>query len=196
MDTRVEQDDNTRILHGPVVINDIEIHICRCPPIAMRELTHVFPAQISIDRTDILAIPTNQRSSIDLVKVGGEVELEKDRCLEHFMEFGRSICEILRNQGYFADFIDPCSGLPMLSKDTNKVYSEVDGMQTFLNYRTMDAGMCKVLLHPKWGSAVYPASVFTDAPLHTALDALSRIRAYNERRTTSESDQQKESTTT
>jgi hypothetical protein len=83
------------------------------------------------------------------------------------MEFGQAVCAELRARGYWADYIDPCSGLPMLTKDTIKVYSEVDSMQTLLHYATMDAGMCKVLLHPTWGSSVYPASAFTDAPLAT-----------------------------
>ena len=60
----------------------------------------------------------------------------------------------------------------MLTSDTTKVYSEVDGMQLLLHYRTMDAGMCKVLLHPKWGSAVYPASAFTDAPLESVKEVI------------------------
>lgn len=46
----------------------------------------------------------------------------------------------------------------------NKVYSEVDGMQLLLQYRVMNAGRCKVLLHPQWGSSVYPASLFCNAP--------------------------------
>ena len=77
-------------------------------------------------------------------------------------------------QGFWADYIDPCSGLPMLTKNTTKVYSEVDGMQTLLHYATMDAGMCKILLHPKWGSAVYPASAFTNAPEDLVASVLAK----------------------
>lgn len=65
----------------------------------------------------------------------------------------------------------------MMTPDCNKVYSEVDGMQTLLHYSTMNAGMCKVLLHPRWGSAVYPATAFTDAPLpqvEAAIEVASR----------------------
>ena len=48
----------------------------------------------------------------------------------------------------------------MLTTDCNKVYSEVDGMECLLNYRAHSAGFCKILTHPKWGSAVYPATIF------------------------------------
>ena len=62
------------------------------------------------------------------------------------------------------DFIDPCSGLPMLTLNCNKVYSEVDGMECCLGYKSYSAGFCKILTHPAWGSAVYPATIFVHAP--------------------------------
>ena len=39
------------------------------------------------------------------------------------------MCNRIRSVGYWADYVDPCSGLPMLTRDCNKVYSEVDGME-------------------------------------------------------------------
>lgn len=82
-----------------------------------------------------------------------------------FISFGKHICEQIRLQGYWADYIDPCSGLPMISLNCNKVYSEVDGMECLLNYKSYNAGFCKILTHPKWGSAVYPATIFAHAPV-------------------------------
>jgi hypothetical protein len=107
-----------------------------------------------------------------MVKVGDDVAQEKDRRLELYMEFARTLCEKLVAKGYWADYIDPCSGLPMLTKETTKCYSEVEGMQSMLRYKTMDAGMCKVLLHPMWGSFVYPATAFSDAPLDVITQAI------------------------
>ena len=83
---------------------------------------------------------------------------------QQFMEFGKHICQVIRSKGYWADYIDPCSGLPMISLNCNKVYSEVDGMECLLNYKAYNAGFCKILTHPKWGSAVYPATIFAHAP--------------------------------
>ena len=84
------------------------------------------------------------------------------------MTLGKQISERIRNEGYWADYIDPCSGLPMLSQNSTKVYSEVDGMECLLNYRTYNAGFCKILTHPKWGSAVYPATIFAYCPIDVA----------------------------
>lgn len=104
--------------------------------------------------------------------MGENVELEKDRLLNVFMVFARSLCDRILQAGYWADFIDPCSGLPMLTLNCNKVYSEVDGMECCLNYKSYNAGFCKVLTHPRWGTAVYPATIFTCAPRQFILQLL------------------------
>lgn len=121
---------------------------------------------------EILALPTNQHARHDLVAVGDEIEAEKDRLLNCFLEFGEELCKRIRQAGYWADFIDPCSGLPMITKSCNKVYSEVDGMECLLNYRAYNAGFCKILTHPRWGSSVYPATIFCHAPRNIIIKML------------------------
>ena len=56
--------------------------------------------------------------------------------------------------------------------DGNKVYGEVDGFELLCSYKTSDAGGCKVLLHPSWASAVYPASIFSTAPIDLVLEII------------------------
>lgn len=120
----------------------------------------------------LLAISTMQHARHDLVAVGDNIELEKDRLLETFMDFAKALCDMLIAQGHFADYIDPCSGLAMLTRDANKVFSEVDSAEQLLGYSVMNAGCCKVLLHPAWGSAVYPATIFTSAKAEDVVAAL------------------------
>jgi len=60
-----------------------------------------------------------------------------------FIIFGKFLCEQLRARGYWADY----------------------RMECLLNYKAYNAGFCKILTHPKWGSAVYPATIFTHAPV-------------------------------
>lgn len=38
-----------------------------------------------------------------------------------FMDFAKDFCQKIRREGYWADYIDPCSGLPMLTRGCNKV---------------------------------------------------------------------------
>jgi hypothetical protein len=63
----------------------------------------------------------------------------------------------------------------MLTLPSNKVYSEVDGVELLLRYRCVNAGMCKILLHPQWGGAVYPATLFTDAPFTIVEEILKNL---------------------
>ena len=150
---------------------DVSAHIC--PKIFIRELQFVFPAE---NLTDIVCIPTMQFARTDLVNVGDDIEVEKDRLLERFMATAKVLCDEFIAAGYWSDYIDPCSGLPMLNQTCNKVFSEVDGAEQLLGYSVMNAGCCKVLLHPQWGSAVYPASLFTKAPTDVVVEKLSMLR--------------------
>jgi len=146
----------------PHQARSFEVHILRCNKAVVRELEFVFP-HVDV-KAGVYAVPTLQRSRYDLVSYGGEIEVEKDRLLVEFLSFGAFVCDALVVAGHWADYIDPCSGLPMLAPSSGKTFNEVDSMQSLLQYRVMNAGCCKVLLHPDWGSAVYPASLFTNAP--------------------------------
>mmetsp|Transcript_26869 Transcript_26869/g.57145 ORF Transcript_26869/g.57145 Transcript_26869/m.57145 type:complete len:206 (+) Transcript_26869:147-764(+) len=174
--------------------DDLECSLHLLPKPLMREFGHVFndeylkfgdsagDAVMSDDVNDsstlrLLAIPTNQRAREDLVAVGDHIEQEKDRLLNVFIAFGKHFCEQLRAKGFWADYIDPCSGLPMISLNCNKVYSEVDGMECLLNYKAYNAGFCKILTHPKWGSAVYPATIFAHAPAEVVRSMIESLPA-------------------
>eukprot|EP00542_Grammatophora_oceanica_P021007 CAMPEP_0194029554 /NCGR_PEP_ID=MMETSP0009_2-20130614/3246_1 /TAXON_ID=210454 /ORGANISM="Grammatophora oceanica, Strain CCMP 410" /LENGTH=190 /DNA_ID=CAMNT_0038669251 /DNA_START=66 /DNA_END=638 /DNA_ORIENTATION=- len=159
----------------------LEVSVHTLPRQLLREFRHVFSDEYLADTSssregwEILAIPTNQHAKEDLVAIGDHVEAEKDRLLNVFMGFGKDFCQKLREKGYWADYIDPCSGLPMLSTNCNKVYSEVDGMECLLNYKSYNAGFCKILTHPRWGSSVYPATMFAFAPSAAVVEL---VKAY------------------
>jgi hypothetical protein len=139
----------------------MEVSMHQCRDAFLREMEMVLPGK---PLENLLCVPTMQHAREDLVKVGDNIEVEKDRLLENFMAFAKEFCALIESKGHFADYIDPCSGLAMITREANKVYSEVDGAQQLLGYSVQNAGCCKILLHPNWSSAVYPASIFTTAP--------------------------------
>lgn len=185
---KTPQPKNTSVteVSGQERFSTIEVSLHTLPKPLKREFRHVFnEAYLQFDNKDstdypavddkvLLAIPTNQHALVDLVSVGDHVEQEKDRLLNVFLEFAEDICAKIRNAGYWADFIDPCSGLPMLTMNCNKVYSEVDGMECLLNYKSYSAGFCKILVHPKFGSSVYPATMFACAPPKLVMQILEQ----------------------
>ena len=60
---------------------------------------------------------------MDLVNTGEAVADEKDALLEKFFVFAQKIIESLPTTAY-SDYIDPCSGLAMIHKESTAVYSE------------------------------------------------------------------------
>ena len=44
------------------------------------------------------------------------------------------------------------------------MYPDVQGNERLLRYPCTQAGCCKVLLHPLWGSRNYPGTLFSLAP--------------------------------
>eukprot|EP00775_Hariotina_reticulata_P004124 gene4124-4370_t len=152
----------------------MEYSVHACHSSMAREIQSVFPDE---DLSNLLIVPTCQQADCDLVRTGEKVDTEKDRLLERFIEWSRCVCARLQDQGHWCDYIDPCSGLPMIQQGTNNVYPEVEGLSVLLGYKTQNAGCCKIVLHPRWGSAVYPATLFTKAPLQDLLSAVKEAEA-------------------
>ena len=148
-----------------------------------------------------LIVPTMQRTALDICKTGEAVDVEKDECLERFLFVAEKTVSHIEsatttvnqtnqknndytttsttttnsyNNYYWADYVDPCSGLPMRTKSCQRVYGEVDACETLLGYDCANVGCCKILSHPKWGSHVYPATIFTTAPAEVVVKALER----------------------
>ncbi|KAL6750020.1 methylmalonic aciduria and homocystinuria type D protein [Haematococcus lacustris] len=149
----------------------IEWSVHACPANAYREISSVFPS-LGPNLERLLIVPTCQHAAVDLVQTGDIIEQEKDALLEKFMAWASTVCNLLIAQGHWAEYIDPCSGLPMIQREGNTVYAEVEALSQLMGYKTANAGCCKVLLHPRWGSAVYPASLFTTAPPEQLLQLL------------------------
>ena len=152
-----------------------EVSIHTLPRLVASEIKAILPGVDS--PTGMIAILTAQKSKYELVEWGDAVAKEKDDLLERFVAWASVVRQNVMTKGYWADYIDPCSGLPA-NTDGNKIYGEVDGFQALLGYRTQNANCCKILLHPKWGSAVYPASMFTNAPA----DVIEEIILASKRR--------------
>lgn len=171
-----QQQESTRLMQ-------LEYSIHPCPRRFRRELLAVFPELLNIPTgtasssstaslnadlsslfTDVHIIPTFQRCQWDLVATGPHVEAEKDEKLVNFYHWSALVCGRLREQGFWADMTDPASGYPVFGGRGSAVYPDVHGANRLLAYDIMNTGCCSVLLHPKWGSQVYPATMFARAP--------------------------------
>lgn len=158
-----------------LLANGIEYTVFAVPRSIRRDIQSVLPG---VDVENLFIIPCCQRGAMDLVNIGADVAAEKDRLLEVFAAWAGDVRKRLlalndaekasgevAAPAYWSDYVDPCSGLPVHTKNVTIIYPEVDTMELLLRYRTSAAGPCKILMHPKWGSHVYPATMFAIAPL-------------------------------
>ncbi|GMH94975.1 hypothetical protein TrST_g1531 [Triparma strigata] len=140
--------------------NEFEVSLHAPPMSILREFTHIFGPNILPPNTSLFVIPTIQPSLVgSLLNWTNVVSLEKDRLLECFLNLCTSLIPQILPPHIFFDYIDPCSGLPMLHP-SNKIYDEVAGCSELLNLRVYNAGGCKVLTHNEYGDGGYPATIF------------------------------------
>eukprot|EP00939_MAST-03C_sp_MAST-3C-sp1_P005367 g5367.t1 len=104
---------------------NFEVNVIRCHKAFVREVQMVYPG---VDMTGLLAIVTCQKAKYDLCEMGKDIDKEKDDLLESFAAFAGSVVKALKVAGAWADYIDPCSGLPATQDHANRGYSEVDGL--------------------------------------------------------------------
>ena len=79
---------------------------------------------------------------MDIVQIGDCVDTEKDFCLERFVSFAKRVTDRLIAEGHWADYIDPCSGLSMVHKDSQQIYGEVDALVVGRVVETPSGFMC------------------------------------------------------
>ncbi len=68
--------------------------------------------------------------------------------------------------GHLAEVFDPRTGSPLFSQPGSLRLDDVAVVRSCLGYATCDRYGCSVILHPVWGSAVYPSTLLSSAEPH------------------------------
>ncbi|KAF9089152.1 hypothetical protein BGX23_006886 [Mortierella sp. AD031] len=167
---------STSIVVGPkmseTTLATLEYSIHASPRRMTRDLATVFPSK---DLSGLLVVPTFQKCKHEMVAWDAEIAKEKDDRLDDFIRWSKALHHRLEKLGYWSDMTDPASGFPSYSERGRDVYPDVEGCQLLLKYDFQNAGCCKVLLHPIWGSKIYPATFFTTAPVDVLVKVIDQV---------------------
>jgi len=115
--------------------------------------------------SDLTVITLSQHTRNDMSGWSEAVEMEREELLAKFIAGAKEICNSLKQLGFWADFIDPSSGMPYFGAHTNATLFETDEGYKSLGFDIDDLGCCKVIRHSVWGTNAYVGSLFTNAPM-------------------------------
>ncbi|KAK2114597.1 hypothetical protein P7K49_008863 [Saguinus oedipus] len=86
----------------------VECAIQTCPELLRKDFESLFP---EVANSKLMILTVTQKTKNDMTVWSEEVEIEREVLLEKFINGAKEICFALRAEGYWANFIDPSSGL-------------------------------------------------------------------------------------
>lgn len=105
-----------------------------------------------------------QKSQFPLANSSQEIEQEKDYLRSRFLRFGCHLVFKLIDAQYQGDLFDPRNGYPLISRCGEITLSDTTIVRDLLGFKVIKQ-KCSLLVHPQWGTAIYPSTIVTSAPL-------------------------------
>ncbi|XP_056611143.1 metabolism of cobalamin associated Db [Triplophysa dalaica] len=140
---------------------NVECAIQSCPELLKKDFESMFP---DVPSTGMMVVTVTQRTQNDMTSWSEQVDQEREDLLAKFIEGAKEICCALQKEGFWADFIDPSSGLAFFGSYTNNTLFETDERYRHLGFQIEDLGCCKVIRHTIWGTHAFVGTLFTSAP--------------------------------
>ena len=103
-----------------------------------------------------------QQSHFPIMEITPQIESEKQKLREIFINFGFELAISLNYHGYPSDIIDPCNGYPLLSHPGDIPHDDIATVKALLHYPII-RNKCRMLIHPKWGACSYPSILISTA---------------------------------
>uniref|UniRef100_A0A1A7XWL8 Methylmalonic aciduria (Cobalamin deficiency) cblD type, with homocystinuria n=1 Tax=Iconisemion striatum TaxID=60296 RepID=A0A1A7XWL8_9TELE len=139
----------------------VECAIQSCPDLLKKDFCSLFPEAPS---SDMMIITVTHKTQNDMSSWSADVEQEREQMLDEFVHAAKEICFALQKEGFWADFIDPSSGLAFFGAYTNSTLFETDDRYAHLGFHVDDLGCCRVIRHSLWGTHVFVGTICTNAP--------------------------------
>lgn len=123
-----------------------------------------------------------QPANCKLGEQSSAAERQKQILRQKFLDLGYPIAHQLQQQGHLADLFDPRTGIPLLSQPGQLRLDDVAVAHACLGYPQMVSAGCSVLVHPTWGSAVYPSTLVSSANTKTVERVVQEVQRGSGRR--------------
>lgn len=144
-------------------LRDSQTHTTLLPSQLHLRLSCLFPNAPSLEA--VFSVLHLQRTQNNTSIWSSATSLEREECVDQFVKQAKVLCEGLREQGYWADFIDPTSGMSYYDSYSNSTLYEVDeDFPMFGVVELVDLGCCRALEHPLWGCNVIAGVLLSNAP--------------------------------
>lgn len=139
---------------------DVVAH--EAPLLLRKQMADLFPSQ-KLSEGPLTVVTLAFKTTNDMSTWSEEMEEEREQLTEHMVITAKEICGRLKDEGFWADFIDPCSGTPHYSGHSSTTMMETDEKYRMLGFRIEDLGCCKVISHNRFGRNVFVGCVVTSA---------------------------------
>eukprot|EP00744_Colponema_vietnamica_P010095 GILI01014294.1.p1 GENE.GILI01014294.1~~GILI01014294.1.p1 ORF type:complete len:226 (-),score=20.98 GILI01014294.1:250-927(-) len=117
------------------------------------------PNSVAVPEVSPFVITTFQVSEYEsLIGFSGVAQEFKDHSRDRFIGFMNEVQRRLVPEGWWVDYADPATGLPVLTRGSSAVYCESDAIEQLLSMELMHVNGCRMVIHPIFGEQVYPAS--------------------------------------
>lgn len=106
-------------------------------------------------------------------------ERQKAKLRQRFLRFGCKVAHQLQQRGALAEPFDPRTGQPVLSPPGPLRLDDVAIVHACLGYPTIRHQGCAVILHPTWGSSVYPSTLLSSAHPTELAHVIAQVESLN-----------------
>lgn len=157
----------------------VEIHVRQTTPFITGHWRKLLPDWKSVPQTMVILF---LQSLYPLDGEGDAIEVEKQRLLDLFLQFGEAFYWVSQQRGIAAEIISPKDGTPTYSKRGELTFDLVATVHRSLEFKfSASEKGCKVLTHPEWETSFYPGLFLSEATQTDVQLVLSEIDWLRER---------------
>ncbi|XP_060526709.1 cobalamin trafficking protein CblD [Cylas formicarius] len=140
---------------------DMILRVQTCPTVLRQTVSDLFPYR-PLEKSELSVITVNLKPNLKQMRTNAEMELE--RMAQLFLITARNICTKLKENGYWADFINPFSGRPYLVPSSGNELYKADERFRCLDFQIFEIDECKIISNDGGVKKRFIGSLFTNAP--------------------------------